>query len=160
MERMVTKYTCCLTNAMVGLAPILFAIDLKGLYIMVVDADEANGSYISFQRLPWQRATNWVASNNDFTVSDFFSTLIWDHSISGPWFLRRHWGRIYCMPFSQPLVLLATLGIVALQKHHSTSMITRHFPIFPSYHLPLCMSVILDEGPLFNNSACEDPIFK
>lgn len=73
MERMVTKYTCCLTNAMVVLAPILFAIDLKGLYIMVVDADEANGSYISFQRLPWQRATNWVASNNDFIVSEFFS---------------------------------------------------------------------------------------
>lgn len=46
------KYTCYLTNVMVGLAPILFAIDLKGLHIVFVDAEEANGSYINFQRLP------------------------------------------------------------------------------------------------------------
>ena len=45
---------------MVGLAPILFAIDLKGLYIVFVDAEEANGSYINLQRLPWQRATELV----------------------------------------------------------------------------------------------------
>ena len=58
---------------MVGLAPILFAIDLKGLHIVFVDVEEANGSYISFQRLPWQRATTWVASSNHFIVSEFFS---------------------------------------------------------------------------------------
>ena len=73
MERMITKYIRCLTNVMVGVAPILFAIDLKGLHIVFVDVEEANGSYISFQRLPRQTATNWVASNNHFIVSEFFS---------------------------------------------------------------------------------------
>lgn len=34
------------------------------------------------------------------------------------------------------------------------------FLVFLSNHLPLCMSVILDEGPLFNNSVYKDPIFK
>lgn len=55
MERMITKCTDCLTNIVVELSSILFAIVLKGLYIMAVDVEETNGSYIRFLRLPWQR---------------------------------------------------------------------------------------------------------
>lgn len=52
MERMITKCTDCLTNVVVELSSILFAIVLKGLYIMAVDVEETNGSYIRFLRLP------------------------------------------------------------------------------------------------------------
>ena len=52
MERMITECTDCLTDVVVELSPISLAIVLKGLYIMAVDVEETNGSYIRFLRSP------------------------------------------------------------------------------------------------------------
>lgn len=160
MERMITKYTRCLTNVMVGLAPILFAIDLKGLYIVFVDAEEANGSYINLQRLPWQRATTrWLQTIILLSQSSLAPKP--EIKVSEGHAFSEGSGEEYtaCLSLSpwccwQPLESLPCKSTTLPPSSQDT------FPVFPSYHLPPCMSVILDEGPFFNNSVYEDPFFK